>query len=199
MITLTWLDWAFLAVLTVSMLAGFMRGLVREALGLAAWVAALLGARMFAPAVAEMMAPYIDHPEIRLVLGFVLVIFVIVMLCGFLIRMINAAIEWVGMGFFNRVAGATFGAARGALILVLATVILTLTPLSGIAAWQNAQLRPAFEQLRDWSVDRLEAWEIDTSGAERALRDTGREAAEQALETSPEAPASNASSDTKAP
>lgn len=199
MITLTWLDWAFLAVLTVSMLAGFMRGLVREALGLAAWVAALLGARMFAPAVAEMMAPYIDHPEIRLVLGFVLVIFVIVMLCGFLIRMINAAIEWVGMGFFNRVAGATFGAARGALILVLATVILTLTPLSGIAAWQNAQLRPAFEQLRDWSVDRLEAWEIDTSGAERALRDTGREAAEQALETSPEAPASNAPADKTAP
>lgn len=197
--TLTWLDWAFLAVLTVSMLAGFMRGLVREALGLAAWVAALLGARMFAPAVAEMMAPYIDHPEIRLVLGFVLVIFVIVMLCGFLIRMINAAIEWVGMGFFNRVAGATFGAARGALILVLATVILTLTPLSGIAAWQNAQLRPAFEQLRDWSVDRLEAWEIDTSGAERALRDTGREAAEQALETSPEAPASNAPADKTAP
>ncbi|WP_052445103.1 CvpA family protein [Chromohalobacter japonicus] len=197
--TLTWLDWAFLAVLSVSMLAGFMRGLVREALGLAAWVAALLGARMFAPAVAEMMAPYIDHPEIRLVLGFVLVIFVIVMLCGFLIRMINAAIEWVGMGFFNRVAGATFGAARGALILVLATVILTLTPLSGIAAWQNAQLRPAFEQLRDWSVDRLEAWEIDTSGAERALRDTGREAAEQALETPPEAPASNAPADKTAP
>ncbi|MCK0744025.1 CvpA family protein [Chromohalobacter nigrandesensis] len=197
--TLTWLDWAFLAVLSVSMLAGFMRGLVREALGLAAWVAALLGARMFAPAVAEMMSPYIDHPEIRLVLGFVLVIFVIVMLCGFLIRMINAAIEWVGMGFFNRVAGATFGAARGALILVLATVILTLTPLSGIAAWQNAQLRPAFEQLRDWSVDRLEAWEIDTSGAERALRDTGREAAGQALETSPEVPASSTSSETTAP
>ncbi|MDV6320337.1 CvpA family protein [Chromohalobacter sp. HP20-39] len=197
--TLTWLDWAFLVVLTVSMLAGFMRGLVREALGLAAWVAALLGARMFAPAVAEMLAPYIDHPDIRLVLGFVLVIFVIVMLCGFLIRMINAAIEWVGMGFFNRVAGAAFGAARGALILVLATVILTLTPLSGIAAWKNAQLRPAFEQLRDWSVDRLEAWEIDTSGAERALRDTGREAVGKALETSPEAPASNASSDTKAP
>ncbi|MEQ7870048.1 CvpA family protein [Chromohalobacter salexigens] len=183
--TLTWLDWAFLAVLTISMLAGFMRGLVREALGLAAWVAALLGARMFAPAVAEMLAPYIEHPDIRLVLGFVLVIFVIVMLCGFLIRMINAAIEWVGMGFFNRVAGAAFGAARGALILVLATVILTLTPLSGLAAWQNAQLRPAFEQLRDWSVKRLEAWEIDTSEAERALRDTGRDAAQDVLESRP--------------
>ncbi|ABE58621.1 CvpA family protein [Chromohalobacter israelensis] len=197
--TLTWLDWAFLAVLTISMLAGFMRGLVREALGLAAWVAALLGARMFAPAVAEMLAPYIEHPDIRLVLGFVLVIFVIVMLCGFLIRMINAAIEWVGMGFFNRVAGAAFGAARGALILVLATVILTLTPLSGLAAWQNAQLRPAFEQLRDWSVKRLEAWEIDTSEAERALRDTGRDAAQDVLESRPPETENGTPPDTRAP
>ena len=31
--TLTWLDWAFLAVLAITMLTGFMRGLVREALG----------------------------------------------------------------------------------------------------------------------------------------------------------------------
>ena len=34
--TLTWFDYAFLLVLTISMLAGFMRGLVREALGLVA-------------------------------------------------------------------------------------------------------------------------------------------------------------------
>ncbi|MCI0510646.1 membrane protein required for colicin V production [Chromohalobacter marismortui] len=197
--TLTWLDWAFLAVLTVSILAGFMRGLVREALGLAAWVAALMGASMFAPTLAEMLVPYIDHPDIRLVLGFVLVIVVIVMLCGFLIRMINAAIEWVGMGFFNRVAGAAFGAARGALILVLATVILTLTPLSGLAAWQNAQLRPAFEQLRDWSVQRLETWEIDTTGAERALRDTGRDAAKGVLESRFPESEGGTSPDTKAP
>lgn len=197
--TLTWLDWAFLAVLTISMLAGFMRGLVREALGLAAWVAALLGARMFAPAVAEMLAPYIDHPDIRLVLGFVLVIFVVVMLCGFLIRMINAAIEWVGMGFFNRVAGAAFGAARGALILVLATIILTLTPLSGLAAWQHAQLRPVFEQLRDWSVKRLEAWEIDTSQAERALRDTGRDAVQGVLEPRSPKTEEGMAPDTKSP
>ena len=39
---LTWIDAVFLAVLALSMLAGFVRGFVRESLGLAAWVVALM-------------------------------------------------------------------------------------------------------------------------------------------------------------
>ena len=136
--TLTWLDYAFLLVLTISMLAGFMRGLIREALGLGAWIVALLAARVFAKPLGEMLEPYISHPDARLVLGFVLVIFVVVMVCGFVIRLLNAAVEWVGMGFFNRVAGACFGLARGAAILVIATVVIGLTPLAQLSAWQQA-------------------------------------------------------------
>ena len=133
--TLTWLDYAFLLVLTISMLAGFMRGLIREALGLGAWIVALLAARVFAKPLGEMLEPYISHPDARLVLGFVLVIFVVVMVCGFVIRLLNAAVEWVGMGFFNRVAGACFGLARGAAILVIATVVIGGTLLSGGAGY----------------------------------------------------------------
>ncbi|WFF42573.1 CvpA family protein [Salinicola endophyticus] len=168
--TLTWLDYAFLLVLTISMLAGFMRGLVREALGLGAWIVALLAARVFAQPLGEMLEPYISHPDARLVLGFVLVIFVVVMVCGFVIRLLNAAIEWVGMGFFNRVAGACFGLARGAAILVIATVVIGLTPLAQLSAWQQAQLRPAFESLRAWAVVQLEDWNVDASQAEDAMR-----------------------------
>ncbi|MCG7599148.1 CvpA family protein [Halomonas sp. McH1-25] len=157
--TLTWLDWAFLAVLSMSMLAGFLRGLVREALGLGAWIVALLASRLFAQPVADMLEGYIEHPDIRLVLAFILVIFVVVMLCGMVIRGMHAAIEWVGMGFFNRLAGAGFGILRGGAILVLATVIITLTPLVQLQAWQQAQLRPSFEGLRDWTISRIADWE----------------------------------------
>ena len=157
--TLTWIDWAFLAVLAVSTLAGFMRGLIREGLGLAAWIIALLAARLFAEPVAELLSGLIDSPDARLVLAFVLVILGVVLLCGIVIRMIHAAVEWVGMGFFNRVAGACFGAARGAAILVVVTILIGLTPLAQLQAWQNAEVRPTFEQLRDWAVDQLENWE----------------------------------------
>ena len=168
--TLTWLDYAFLLVLPISMLAGFMRGLVREALGLGAWIVALLAARIFAKPIADLLEPYISHPDARLVLGFVLIIFVVVMICGFIIRLLNAAIEWVGMGFFNRVAGAIFGLARGGAILVIVTVVIGLTPLAQLQAWQQAQLRPSFESLRTWAVVQLQSWDVDPSAAEEAMR-----------------------------
>ncbi|MEQ6917228.1 CvpA family protein [Halomonas aquatica] len=156
---LTWIDWAFLTLLVVMGLAGFLRGLVREALGLAAWIIALLAARLLAEPVAELLSGIIDNADGRLVLAFVLVIFAVVLLCGIIIRMVHAAVEWVGMGFLNRVTGAAFGMAKGAAILVLATILLSLTPLVQLQAWQEAQLRPTFEQLRDLAVSQLEAWE----------------------------------------
>ncbi|MGM0784832.1 MAG: CvpA family protein [Pseudomonadota bacterium] len=156
---LTWIDWLFLAVLAVSTLAGVMRGLIREALGLAAWVTALLAARLLAEPVADLLSGIIDSPDGRLVLAFVVVILGVVLLCGVIIRMVHAAVEWVGMGLFNRLAGAAFGVARGAAILVLATILISLTPLVQLQAWQDAELRPSFEQLRDWAVSHLETWE----------------------------------------
>ncbi|WP_110687823.1 CvpA family protein [Salinicola aestuarinus] len=167
---LTWLDYAFLLALTISMLAGFLRGLVREALGLGAWIAALLAARVFAQPIGDLLEPYIDHPDVRLVLGFIIVILVVVIACGVVIRVLTAAIEWVGLGFFNRLAGAAFGLARGAAILVIATVVIGLTPLSQIQAWRDAQLRPSFESLRDWAVVQLQSWDVDPSRAQEAMR-----------------------------
>lgn len=43
----TWVDWVFVAALALAVGAGFVRGLVREALGLASWIVALLAARTF--------------------------------------------------------------------------------------------------------------------------------------------------------
>ncbi|MEX0745038.1 MAG: CvpA family protein [Phycisphaeraceae bacterium] len=166
---LTWLDWIFIVVLTVTTLTGFLRGLIREALGLAAWVIALLAARLLAEPVADLLAGVIDNADGRLVLAFVLVIFAVVLLCGIVIRLVHAAVEWVGMGLFNRVMGAAFGAAKGAAILVLVTILISLTPLAQLDAWQGAQLRPTFEELRNWALSQLDAWEGELPGTPDSL------------------------------
>ncbi|NYT74688.1 CvpA family protein [Halomonas sp. QX-2] len=168
---LTWIDAVFLAVLALSMLAGFVRGFVREALGLAAWVVALMVARVLAEPVAELMSGFIDSFDARLVLAFILVIFAVILLCGIVIRLVHAAIEWVGMGLLNRVAGAAFGVARGAVILLIATVLITLTPLAELQAWQQAELRSTFIQLRDWAVSQLDQWDRELPEAPSSLRD----------------------------
>ncbi|MFD2190370.1 CvpA family protein [Pistricoccus aurantiacus] len=160
--TLTWLDIAFLGILTFTVVAGFMRGLVREGLGLAAWVLAILAARAFAMPVANALDGLIENPDVRLILAFVLVIFAVIMLCGLAIRMLHAAVEWVGMGLFNRLAGAAFGGLKGGAILVLATFLIGLTPLEQLQAWQQAQLRPQLLQLQDWALDRWQEWDKDS-------------------------------------
>lgn len=168
---LTWIDTLFLAVLALSMLAGFVRGLVREALGLAAWVVALMVARVLAEPVAELLEDWISSFDARLVLAFALVIFAVILICGIVIRALHAAIVWVGMGFLNRLAGAAFGVARGMAILLVATVLLTLTPLEELDAWQDATLRPTFEQLRGWALSQLDQWEHDFPPAPESLKE----------------------------
>ena len=168
---LTWIDWLFVAVLMVTGLTGLLRGLIREALGLAAWIIALLVARLLAEPVADLFAGLIDNPDGRLVLAFVLVIFAVILLCGIVIRMLHAAVEWVGMGLLNRVTGAAFGMAKGAAVLVLVTILINLTPLANLQAWQDAELRPTFEQLRDWALSHLEGWEGRLPEAPESLRD----------------------------
>lgn len=168
---LTWIDVLFLAVLALSVLAGLVRGLVREALGLAVWVTALMAARALAQPVAERLAGWIDSFDARLVLGFVLVVLAVILLGGIVIRLLHAAIEWVGMGFLNRLAGAAFGLVRGTAVLLVATVLLTLTPLEALDAWQEAALRPTFEQLRGWALGQLEQWDPTLPPAPESIRD----------------------------
>ncbi|ATJ83098.1 CvpA family protein [Halomonas beimenensis] len=159
MTTLTWLDWAFVAVLAVTGIAGLVRGLVREALGLAAWIVALLAARWLAEPLADRLVGVLDSPDGRLVLAFVLVVLGVILACGVIIRLIHAAVEWVGMGLFNRLAGAAFGLVKGGAVLVLVTLLIGLTPLERLQAWQQATLRPGFVQLKDWAIGRLADWE----------------------------------------
>ncbi|UYG01377.1 MULTISPECIES: CvpA family protein [unclassified Halomonas] len=168
---LTWLDALFLAVMALSMMVGFLRGFVREALGLSAWVVALMVARVLADPVAELLSGMIDSYDARLVLAFALVIFAVILLCGIVIRLVHAAIVWVGMGLLNRFAGAAFGLARGVVVLLIATVLITLTPFSDLQAWQQASLRPPFIELRDWAVSQLNQWERELPRAPESLRD----------------------------
>ncbi|MDI5883206.1 CvpA family protein [Cobetia amphilecti] len=159
---LVWIDWLCLGLIGISVLLGLMRGLLSEALGLAGWLAALVAARQFGAEVGGLLEEMIVSPGIRTAVGFVLVVIASVLLWGLMLRLLERLIHAVGMGGFNRLLGGVFGALRAAVILVLITAVVGLTPLRDSADWQAAQLRPTLEQLRDWSLARYREW--DTGG-----------------------------------
>lgn len=155
---LTWLDWLFVGLLTLTALSGLMRGLIREVLGLAAWLVAILAARLLAPDVAARLSGLTDSPDGRLLIAFVLVIAAVIIIFSFITRMLRAVLDWAGLGIIDRLGGAAFGLLKGGAILVVLTLLVGLTPLEKMLAWQQSALRPELEQLSGWAVTQASAW-----------------------------------------
>ena len=120
---MNWVDFVVLAVLAVSALLAFMRGLVREVLGMGAWLGAALGAAwglpLARPYVRQLIGdtPWLD--PITFVGIFLILLLILMLIARFLGRIVRAS----PLGGLDRTLGLVFGLARGAALVVLAYII----------------------------------------------------------------------------
>jgi membrane protein required for colicin V production len=151
---MTGFDIGVLAIVALSTLFAFFRGVLRELIALASWVAGLGLALAFEDPLAAMLPVFAGAPAARHVIAFAL-IFVAVLLAGALVaypltRIVRAA----GLAFVDRFLGAVFGIARGVIIVVLLVLVAGLTALPRQEWWQNATLGPPLValalELRPW-------------------------------------------------
>jgi membrane protein required for colicin V production len=151
---MTGFDFAVLAVVALSTLFAFVRGVVREVIALVAWIAGLGLALAFEGPVAALLPWFKDTPVAKHVIAFAL-IFVAVLIAGALVAyLLSKMVHAVGLGFVDRFLGAVFGLARGGIIVVLAALVAGVTALPRHDWWQNAALGPsvvaAALALRPW-------------------------------------------------
>jgi|TARA_B100001059_G_scaffold234859_1_gene278671 membrane protein required for colicin V production len=148
---LTWVDWAIVAIIVVSALISLTRGFVKEALSLLTWVIAGLVAWLFGGALAELLAPYIETPSLR-VIAACSILFVMTLLLGGLINyLIGQLVIVTGLSGTDRFLGMVFGAARGALLVVVAVGLLSLAPVEADTWWRESVVIPHFLLVADWS------------------------------------------------
>src|SRR5690606_38115694 len=119
-VAFTWVDWAIIAVIAVSSLISLKRGFVKEALSLVTWIVAGVVAWMFGGALAEHLSEFIATPSVRVIAACAL-LFIVTLLVGGLVNfLIGELIRVTGLDGTDRVLGMVFGAARGALLVVVA-------------------------------------------------------------------------------
>lgn len=136
---MTWFDYAVFAVLGFSALVGLLRGLMRELISIAGWIAAFVLATLFAGDAARWM-PESLGPLLAGLLGF-LAVFVGVLLVAFFLGLIlSLLVRAAGLGFADRMLGAAFGLVRGVVIVLVAVLLAGLTPLPQEAFWKQAVL-----------------------------------------------------------
>ena len=103
--TLTWVDWAFIAVVVISSLISLRRGFVKEALSLLTWIVAGVIAWMFGGALSHYLADYISTPSFQ-VIAACAILFVLTLLVGALINfLIGELVRVTGLSGTDRFLG----------------------------------------------------------------------------------------------
>ena len=133
-------DFALIAIIALSALFAFARGVVRELIALATWVAALAAAFVYAGPMTALFSRLDMSPPAKHVLAFALILIAILVAGGLVARMLSGTVKAIGLGFVDRLLGAVFGAARGLAVVVLFALVAGVTTLPKQDWWQNSLL-----------------------------------------------------------
>ena len=139
---MTWLDYAVLGVLVVSVGWGIWRGLVREVVSLAGFVIAFLAANLFSGPLAEYVPDSVTHPEFRVLLAYVAVFILALVLTSLGGLILSKILKAAGLGGVDRALGALFGLARAALILLALALGAGLTGIPRDSQWTESLSGP---------------------------------------------------------
>jgi len=134
---LGWVDIALLAVFGLSVLIGLWRGFVFEIVSLLGWLVAFVIANSAGPLLADVL-PFGDQPQFRLWIAYVAVFVVILVTCTLLARMLRALVAATPLSFVDHLLGGLFGAARGALICLVAATLVMLSPYATSTTWKKS-------------------------------------------------------------
>lgn len=133
-------DLVILAALALSLIFGFMRGFVREAVSLAGWVLAILIARSFNEPLAAWLAHWVGTPSIRLLLSYGSLFLGTLLTFSLLGTALRQLVRAGGLSLTDRMLGGLFGVLRGGLLVLIA--LMLMAPFVKHDAWFRDAMLP---------------------------------------------------------
>lgn len=144
-------DLLILSVLVISTLLGLVRGFVREAIGLLAWLGGLWLAWRYAPLVEPMLGGAVGTPPVSTwtARGAILIV---VLLFGWLVAgVLSHLLRHSSLSLLvDRVLGASFGALRGAVVVAVFVLLGQFVQLNEVSWWKESSLLPYAAELAGW-------------------------------------------------
>jgi membrane protein required for colicin V production len=152
------LDLAVLAIVLISAFLASVRGFTREVLAIISWVAAAISSYYFYPQALPYAKQYISNPTIALIAAIAAVFLVTLIVVALITVKISDFILDSRIGPLDRSLGFLFGAARGALIALVAFAFFVwLVPEKNQPVWvKDSKVRPLLEPAGETLVGLLQ-------------------------------------------
>jgi membrane protein required for colicin V production len=126
----TLVDGVVLAIVVLSAVLAYARGLVREMLSIAGWIGAALVGFIFAPSVEPLVSaiPGLDKVigtscELGILTGFTIVFAIALVIFSLFTPLLAGAVQNSALGPVDQGLGFLFGVARGVLLVVIALIV----------------------------------------------------------------------------
>ena len=142
---MTILDYAVFSILAISIVLSIVRGMVRELLSLVSWVIAFMVANSFVMDFIRILPLSITGESFRMLISFSALFLSTLLVMSMFTILVSSLIRTAGLGLVDRFFGALFGFVRGALIVLLMTLLAGLTSFPQESFWKKAALRRSLE------------------------------------------------------
>ena len=139
------LDAALLIVALVSVIAGAIRGFVKEAAALAGWVLATVLVLSSAGDLGRHLPFEAGSAGVHTAIAAFVIVLVCILVAHLLGRLLRAALAAAKLGGPDRALGALFGVARAGAIWVLLAAVVMHLGLSQHELWKSSRLAPWLE------------------------------------------------------
>lgn len=151
------LDLLLGSIMIISILIGIVRGLVREMLSLFAWCIAIWIAWKFADLFSKsFVTRFISDEHIAYIASFGALFLVALFAIGLINLLITSLLSATGLTGFDRLLGALFGLARGAIIGSIFVFFAQLYPnIDQESWWKESKLTPGFVNIANWGIGKL--------------------------------------------
>ena len=140
----TWVDVVVFVILSSSLVLSILRGLVYELSSIMVWGFSIFCAYNFGIYLSEIFPEYFSK-ELRVIFGFLLILFLTVLLSKMIVLSLKEIIEKSGGGNLDKFFGAFFGIVRGGFMVITLSLLGTMTALTEEEAWVNAKTRSYLE------------------------------------------------------
>src|SRR5512133_3556273 len=124
---MNWIDATIIIILILSMVMGFINGLVKEVASLAALILGIWGAIKFSTFTAGKLYDYFDMTgQFVGIIAFIITFGIIVVVIHFIGIIADKIINSISLGFVNRLLGIAFGLIKTVLIMSVLFVVLNV-------------------------------------------------------------------------
>ena len=144
-------DYLILGVLFLSMVLGLIRGFVREAVGVIAWLGGLWLAWRYAHLVEPLLAGRVGDPPVSTWAARTLIVLAVLIVGWILAGILTYMLRHSGLSIMvDRLLGLVTGFVRGAVVVAVFVLLGQFVQLTQTHWWQGSRLMPYASEAAGW-------------------------------------------------